>query len=135
MILPDGPPKDRTTDVPFARRRTGLFRDHKISAVALCYGSSPPLPQQKSRSNRLLQDTTNNPASPAGTKTATNPHRCRVRRKRQRLPSCLLIENVSAACIPASPQRLRADTFPIKASDYTAMWLLRMDVLFPARRS
>jgi hypothetical protein len=31
-----------------------------------------------------------------GTKAAFNPHSCRVRRKRQRLPSSLLIENASA---------------------------------------
>ena len=53
------------------------------------------------------------------TKAAFNSHSSRVRRKRQRLPSSLLIENVSAVSFTASPQHFRAETFPIKASDYT----------------
>ncbi|MGO9439275.1 MAG: hypothetical protein ACLPXM_01910, partial [Terriglobales bacterium] len=46
----------------------------------------------------------------------------RVRRKRQRLPSSLLIENVSAVSFMASPRHSHAETFPIKASDDTAKW-------------
>jgi hypothetical protein len=45
----------------------------------------------------------------------------RVRRKRQRLPSSLLIENVahqSYGFVPAS-----AATFPIKANDKASMWM------------
>ena len=57
MILPDGPPKNRTTDVPFARRRIALFRIHKIRAVALCLRPSPSLPQPKSRSNPQFEST------------------------------------------------------------------------------
>ncbi len=53
------------------------------------------------------------------TQAAFNSHSSRVRRKRQRLPSSLLIENVSAVSFTASPQHFRAETFPIKASDYT----------------
>ena len=57
---------------------------------------------------------------PFGTKPASNPHSCRVRRKRQRLPSSLLIGNASArslSCAPASS----AEAFPIKASDITGV--------------
>ena len=38
-------------------------------------------------------------------------------RVRQRLPSSLLIENVSAVSFMASPRQSHAETFPIKASD------------------
>jgi hypothetical protein len=48
-------------------------------------------------------------------KRYSNPIVNRVRRKRQRLPTCLLIENASG---PASlPGNLYAEAFPIKASD------------------
>jgi hypothetical protein len=57
------------------------------------------------------------------TKAAFNSHSSRVRRKRQRLPSSLLIENVSAVSFTASPQHFRAETFPIKASDNAAKWI------------
>jgi hypothetical protein len=59
------------------------------------------------------------------TKAAFNSHSSRVRRKRQRLPSSLLIENVSAVSFTASPQHFHAETFPIKASDYTFKWNVR----------
>jgi hypothetical protein len=40
-----------------------------------------------------------------------------IRRKRQRLPSCLLIENASARNFASSPRLSCAEAFPIKASD------------------
>jgi len=51
LILPDGPPKNRTTDVPPARRRIGLFGGHQIRAVALSLRPWPPLLQLRPRSN------------------------------------------------------------------------------------
>jgi hypothetical protein len=42
-----------------------------------------------------------------------------VRRKRQRLPSSLLIENASARVFCFGPHGLRAEVFPIKANDYS----------------
>src|SRR5256885_2060 len=54
---------------------------------------------------QLLRRSSHDPASRVGTKTATDRHTCRVRRKRQRLPSCLLIENASARVAPFPPPR------------------------------
>ena len=49
-------------------------------------------------------------------KRHSNPIANRVRRERQRLPTCLLIENASG---PARlPGNFCAEAFPIKASDY-----------------
>jgi len=62
-------------------------------------------PNRNRAATRLLQLAMNNPVSRAGTKTLTNRHRCRVRRKRQRLPSCLLIENASAPAARLRPAR------------------------------
>src|SRR4051794_16960262 len=75
------------------------------------------LPGQIRAATQLLRRSSRNPASRVRTKTATNRHRCRVRRKRQRLPSCLLIENASARA-PCLPPLLCAEAFPMKASDY-----------------
>jgi len=50
------------------------------------------------------------------TKVDSNSIATRIRRNRERLPSCLLIENVSAIM---SARHFRTETFPIKASDDT----------------
>jgi hypothetical protein len=46
----------------------------------------------------------------------------RPRRNHQRLPSSLLIEDVSAICATASHSHLCAATSPIKANDFSSMW-------------
>ena len=48
---------------------------------------------------------------------------CRVRRKRKRVPSSLLIENVSAQNASASPERCAAETFPIRLATLRAQFL------------
>ena len=48
----------------------------------------------------------------------------RARRNRQRLPSSLLIENVPAISTTASSRHSYAATFPIKANDFSAKWIV-----------
>src|SRR3954454_20837502 len=73
-------------------------------------------PSQIRAATQLLRCSSHDPASRVGTKRATSRHRCRVRRNRQRLPSCLLIENASARVAPLPPL-FCAEAFPMKASD------------------
>jgi hypothetical protein len=47
----------------------------------------------------------------------SNPITQRARRKRQRLPPSLLIENASDVVLPL-PENSSSEAFPIKASDY-----------------
>ena len=50
----------------------------------------------------------------------SNPITQRVRRKRQRLPPSLLIENASNAILRV-PENSPPEAFPIKASDYSGV--------------
>jgi len=54
---------------------------------------------------------------------------------RQRLPSCLLIENVSAVKPYGFSKRSRAETFPIKASDDSGVTPVRVDPHVQGKRT
>ena len=110
------------TNISVQRLSTALPRSDGLSAIASLRDHWPEyLMELGGRGCYLFgacvfATVLQHPVSDSTTDCRSNPIAHRVRRKRQRLPPSLLIENASDRD-PARPQNL-PEAFPIKASDH-----------------